>query len=79
MARLFPIHWRDLIKIFENFGCSYVRKKGSHRKLPLHPFKSPHKLCMILYSTQSSSSSIGAKPLRMVFSVTHLGSRNWIR
>ncbi len=30
MAKLSPIHWRDLIKIFENFGCSYVRKKGSH-------------------------------------------------
>jgi len=30
MAKLSPIHWRNLITIFENFGCSYIRKKGSH-------------------------------------------------
>jgi predicted RNA binding protein YcfA (HicA-like mRNA interferase family) len=33
MAKLTPTHWRTLIRIFEEFGCTYVRKKGSHHIL----------------------------------------------
>ena len=33
MPKLTPTHWRTLIRIFEKFGCTYVRKKGSHHIL----------------------------------------------
>ena len=31
--RITPIDWKTLIKIFESYGCKYVRKKGSHHIL----------------------------------------------
>lgn len=33
MARIVPVDWRTLIKIFELHGCVYQRKKGSHHIL----------------------------------------------
>ncbi len=30
MSRLSPTDWRTQVKIFEEFGCLYVRQKGSH-------------------------------------------------
>ncbi len=36
MAKLKPIHWHKLVKIFVAYGCSYKRKKGSHHILS-HP------------------------------------------
>ena len=33
MPRLYPTAWRTQLKIFELFGCTYVRKKGSHHIL----------------------------------------------
>ena len=30
MSRLLPTDWRTQVKIFEKFGCLYVRQKGSH-------------------------------------------------
>lgn len=30
MPRLLPTDWRTQVKIFEKFGCRYVRQKGSH-------------------------------------------------
>ena len=30
MSRLSPTDWRTQVKIFEKFGCLYVRQKGSH-------------------------------------------------
>ena len=30
MSRLLPTDWRTQVKIFEKFGCRYVRQKGSH-------------------------------------------------
>jgi len=36
MPKITPVHWKDLKKIFENYGCSYKRKKGSHHIL-IHP------------------------------------------
>ena len=30
MPRLLPTDWRTQAKIFEKFGCRYVRQKGSH-------------------------------------------------
>jgi len=27
MPRLSPTHWRTQMKIFEKFGCAYIRKK----------------------------------------------------
>ncbi len=30
MPRLVPTNWRTQVKIFEKFGCRYVRQKGSH-------------------------------------------------
>jgi predicted RNA binding protein YcfA (HicA-like mRNA interferase family) len=33
MPKLYPTHWRIQVKIFERFGCVYVRKKGSHHIL----------------------------------------------
>ena len=33
MTKLSPTHWRTLIKVFLKFGCTYIRKKGSHHIL----------------------------------------------
>jgi len=33
MPKLYPTGWRIQLKIFEQFGCSYRRKKGSHHVL----------------------------------------------
>jgi predicted RNA binding protein YcfA (HicA-like mRNA interferase family) len=33
MAKISPIDWKRLLKIFELYGCQYVRKKGSHHIL----------------------------------------------
>ncbi len=33
MAKLSPTHWRIQLKIFETYGCTYERKKGSHHIL----------------------------------------------
>ncbi len=33
MARISPTDWKTLLKIFELYGCQYVRKKGSHHIL----------------------------------------------
>lgn len=30
MSRLSPTDWRTQVKIFEEFGCLYVRQKRSH-------------------------------------------------
>jgi len=30
MARLSPTDWRTQIRIFEAFGCIFVRQKGDH-------------------------------------------------
>ncbi len=30
MPTLSPTDWRIQVKIFEKFGCRYVRQKGSH-------------------------------------------------
>ena len=30
MLRLSPTDWRTQVKIFEKFGCLYVRQKGTH-------------------------------------------------
>ena len=30
MSRLSPTDWRTQVKIFEKFGCLYVRQKGIH-------------------------------------------------
>ncbi len=30
MPKLSSTDWRTQVKIFENFGCSFVRQKGSH-------------------------------------------------
>ena len=30
MSKLSPTDWRTQVKIFEKFGCLYVRQKGSH-------------------------------------------------
>ena len=35
MSRLSSTDWRTQVKIFEKFGCLYVRQKGSH--LIYHP------------------------------------------
>ncbi len=36
MPKIIPTHWKKLIKVFENYGCQYKRKKGSHHILT-HP------------------------------------------
>ncbi len=36
MPRITPVHWLILVKIFEAYGCRYLRKKGSHHILT-HP------------------------------------------
>ena len=33
MAKITPVDWKTLIKIFELYGCQYLRKKGSHHIL----------------------------------------------
>lgn len=33
MPKLYPTNWRMQLKIFELFGCTYKRKKGSHHIL----------------------------------------------
>jgi predicted RNA binding protein YcfA (HicA-like mRNA interferase family) len=33
MARIVPISWRTLLKVFMMFGCLYKRKEGSHHVL----------------------------------------------
>lgn len=30
MPKISPTNWRIQVEIFEKFGCSYVRQKGSH-------------------------------------------------
>lgn len=30
MSKLSPTDWRTQVKIFEKFGCLYVRQKGTH-------------------------------------------------
>ncbi len=30
MSKISPTDWRTQVKVFEKFGCSYVRQKGSH-------------------------------------------------
>ena len=30
MPKLSPTDWRTQVKIFERFGCNFVRQKGSH-------------------------------------------------
>ena len=30
MSKLSPTDWRTQVKIFEKFGCLYVRQKGAH-------------------------------------------------
>jgi predicted RNA binding protein YcfA (HicA-like mRNA interferase family) len=36
MPKIIPTHWKKLIKVLENYGCQYKRKKGSHHILT-HP------------------------------------------
>ena len=33
MARIFATDWKTQIKLFEEYGCKYKRKKGSHHIL----------------------------------------------
>ena len=33
MPKIKSVHWRVLKKVFEEYGCSYKRKKGSHHIL----------------------------------------------
>lgn len=33
MAKISPIDWKRLLKIFKLYGCEYMRKKGSHHIL----------------------------------------------
>ena len=30
MPKLAPTNWRAQVKIFEKFGCQFIRQKGSH-------------------------------------------------
>lgn len=30
MPKISPTNWRTQVKIFEKFGCCFVRQKGSH-------------------------------------------------
>ncbi len=36
MPKITPIDWKTLVKIFELYGCQFIRKKGSHHILR-HP------------------------------------------
>lgn len=31
--RITSVHWKTLVKVFELYGCKYIRKKGSHHIL----------------------------------------------
>jgi len=33
MPRIYPVHWKTLLKVFELYGCQYKRKEGSHHVL----------------------------------------------
>ena len=33
MPRLTPVHYRTLLKVFQAYGCEYLRKEGSHHVL----------------------------------------------
>ncbi len=33
MPRIRPVSWKVLVKVFERWGCEYLRKKGSHHVL----------------------------------------------
>ena len=33
MSRIYPTDWKTKLKIFEQYGCPYKRKKGSHHVL----------------------------------------------
>jgi len=33
MAKITPVHWKTLRRIFEMYGCQYQRKQGSHHIL----------------------------------------------
>jgi predicted RNA binding protein YcfA (HicA-like mRNA interferase family) len=30
LAKIFPTDWKTQVKIFEKFGCVFVRQKGDH-------------------------------------------------
>ena len=30
MSKIYPTDWKTQLKIFEQYGCRYKRKKGSH-------------------------------------------------
>jgi len=34
MPRITPIDWQTQVKIFEKFGCQFVREKGDCHKFP---------------------------------------------
>jgi predicted RNA binding protein YcfA (HicA-like mRNA interferase family) len=36
MPRIISLNWKILIRVFELYGCTYKRKKGSHHIL-LYP------------------------------------------
>ena len=33
MPKITPAHWKDLLSAFQQYGCQYKRKKGSHHIL----------------------------------------------
>ena len=33
MAKISPTDWKTQLKIFQLYGCQYIRKKGSHHVL----------------------------------------------
>jgi predicted RNA binding protein YcfA (HicA-like mRNA interferase family) len=33
MPRIYPVHWKILLKVFQYHGCQYKRKEGSHHIL----------------------------------------------
>jgi len=33
MPRLTPVHYKRLLKVFQKYGCEYLRKEGSHHVL----------------------------------------------
>ena len=30
MPKIFPTDWKTQVKVFEKFGCTFVRQKGDH-------------------------------------------------
>jgi predicted RNA binding protein YcfA (HicA-like mRNA interferase family) len=30
LKRIFPTDWKTQVKIFEKFGCTFIRQKGDH-------------------------------------------------